>query len=138
MDLTGHFPHCSSRGNNYILVAYHYDSNAILGEPLKNRQAATIPQAWKLIHQKLSRAAESQNTWILDNEASQDLKYSMVKSKTNYQLVPPHTHRANSAERAIQTFKAHFIAGLSSLDPDFPVSEWDRLLPQAFLTLNLL
>ena len=138
MDLTGRFPHCSSRGNNYILVAYHYNNNAILGEPLKNRQAATITQAWKLIHQKLSRAAESPNTWILDNEASQDLKFSMVKSKTDYQLVPPHTHRANSAERAIQTFKAHFIAGLSSLDPDFPVSEWDRLLNQAFLTLNLL
>ena len=37
MDLTGRFPHCSSRGNEYILVAYHYDSNAILGLPLKNR-----------------------------------------------------------------------------------------------------
>ena len=27
---------------------------------------------------------------------------------------------------------------MTSVDPDFPMSEWDRLLPQAFLTLNLL
>ena len=27
---------------------------------------------------------------------------------------------------------------MASLDPDFPVAEWDRLLDQAFLTLNLL
>ena len=62
----------------------------------------------------------------------------MQKQKTSFQLVPPHTHRANAAERAIQTFKAHFTAGLASVDPEFPVAEWDRLLDQAFITLNLL
>ena len=29
MDLTGRFLFQSSRGNNYILVSYHYDSNGI-------------------------------------------------------------------------------------------------------------
>ena len=138
MDLTGRFPHCSSRGNEYILVAYHYDSNAIIGLPLKNRQSDTITAAWQTLHNKLTSAGVQPNTRILDNEASQDLKHAMTKSKTSYQLVPPHTHRANAAERAIQTFKAHFTAGLASLDPDFPVNEWDRLLEQAFITLNLL
>ena len=61
----------------------------------------------------------------------------MIKNQTTFQLVPPHTYRANAAERAIQTFKAHFTAGLASVDPDCPVSEWDRLLTQAFITLNL-
>jgi hypothetical protein len=55
-----------------------------------------------------------------------------------YQLVLPHVHRRNAAERAIQTFKNHFLAFLATCDPDFPVSEWDRLLFQAELTLNLL
>ena len=27
---------------------------------------------------------------------------------------------------------------MALLDPDFPVTEWDRLLPQAELTLNML
>jgi hypothetical protein len=55
-----------------------------------------------------------------------------------YQLVPPHCHRRNAAERAICTFKEHFVAGLASVDPEFPLHLWDRLLPQAEMTLNLL
>ena len=138
MDLTGRFPHCSSRGNEYILIIYHYDSNAILGLPLKNRQASTITTAWQELNATLQQAGVTPNTWILDNEVSQELKTALTKNKTSYQLVPPYTHRANAAERAIQTFKAHFTAGLASVDPDYPVSEWDRLLHQSFITLNLL
>lgn len=37
MDLTGRFPYQSSRGNNYLMVVYKYDANAILVEALKNR-----------------------------------------------------------------------------------------------------
>ena len=44
----------------------------------------------------------------------------------------------NAAERAIGTFKSHFIAGLATTDPKFPIRLWDQLLPQAELTLNLL
>ena len=60
------------------------------------------------------------------------------QEQVEYKLVPPHLHRANAAERAIQTFKAHFITCLSGLDPKFPIGEWDRLLRQAELTINLL
>ena len=35
IDLTGRFPYKSSRGNEYILIAYNYDGNTILAEPLK-------------------------------------------------------------------------------------------------------
>jgi hypothetical protein len=56
----------------------------------------------------------------------------------NYQLVPPHCHITNAAERSIRTFKAHFKAGLATVDPDFPVHLWDRLPPQAEITSNLL
>jgi hypothetical protein len=138
MDLTGRFPYKSSRGNEYILIAYHFDSNAILGLPIKNRQAKTITTAWKAIQDKLIISGATPNTWVLDNETSHELQSAMTKYKTTFQFVPPHTHRANIAERAIQTFKSHFKAGLASVHPDFPISEWDRLLDQAFLTLNLL
>ena len=50
----------------------------------------------------------------------------------------PHQHRVNAAERAIQTFKNHFIAGLCTVDPNFPLQLWCDLLPQAQLTLNIL
>ena len=46
--------------------------------------------------------------------------------------------RTNAAERAIQTYKYHLISGLSSCDLNFPLHLWDRLIPHATLTLNLL
>ena len=137
-EIAGRFPFCSSRGNEYILIGYHYDANAILDIPLKNRQAVTITKGWQHLQSQYSKADVAPSTWILDNETSLELKTAMEKQKVDFQLVPPHNHRANAAERSIQTFKNHFKAGLASLDPNFPVSEWGRLLPQAFLTLNLL
>jgi len=61
-DLTRRFPRRSSRSNEYLLLAYHYDLNAILLEPLKNRQAAEITKALNLLrsarlNQKLSAYA---------------------------------------------------------------------------------
>jgi hypothetical protein len=56
----------------------------------------------------------------------------------NYRLVPPHCHRTNAAEQAIITFKEHLKSGLATVDPDFPIHLWDRLLPQEEITLNLL
>ena len=74
----------------------------------------------------------------MDNEASTDLKTSLHKNKIQYQLVPPHIHRQNSPERAIRTFKNHLLTNMEGADPNFPVSEWDQLLPQIQITLNLL
>ena len=34
--------------------------------------------------------------------------------------------------------KGHFKVGLSTVDPNFPIREWDRLINQAEITLNLL
>ena len=86
----------------------------------------------------MATAGIQPNTYILDNEVSRLLLDAMEKEKIKYQMVPPHIHRANLAERAIQTFKNHFKAGLATLDPDFPLAEWDRLISQENITLNLL
>jgi hypothetical protein len=47
-------------------------------------------------------------------------------------------HRRNAPERAIQTFKGHFISVLAGVADGFPINQWDKLLPQTILTLNLL
>jgi hypothetical protein len=70
-DLTGRFPHQSSRGNNYIFVAYNYDGNAILAHPMKNREADTIINAWNMIHTRLRDNGIVSTHYILDNECSQ-------------------------------------------------------------------
>jgi hypothetical protein len=74
----------------------------------------------------------------MDNEAPSALKSYSTENDMTDQLVPPHFHRRNAADRAIRTFKEHFMAGLSSVDPDLPMHLWDRLLSQAEITLNLL
>ena len=74
----------------------------------------------------------------MDNKASLVVKQKIVKTGAQYQLVKPKNHWVNAAERAIQTFKHHFIAGLPSIDPKVPIALWDVLIPQAVLTLNLL
>jgi hypothetical protein len=74
----------------------------------------------------------------MDSEASSALKNYFTEQDMTYQLVPPNCHRRNAAERAIRTFKEHFVAGLASVDPDFPMHLWDRFLPQAEMSLNLL
>ena len=53
-------------------------------------------------------------------------------------LVPPHQHRRNKAERAIRTFKNHFIAMLAGVHPSFPMHAWNQLLDQAEITVNML
>jgi hypothetical protein len=53
-------------------------------------------------------------------------------------LVEPNNHRVNAAERAIQTFKDHFVSALATTDSDFPLQLWDRLTQQVVTTLNLL
>ena len=137
-DLTGRFPQKSSRGNEYILVGYHYNADAILATAIKDRTTHSITSAWQKMHDTFALSNNKPEVYILDNEKSNELINLFKTNEVEYQLAPPHCHRTNLAERAIQTFKSHFLAGLATCDPDYPLREWDRLLQQAVLTLNLL
>jgi hypothetical protein len=137
-DQTGKFTFPSSNGNNYLFILYYYNSNLILAEPMKSRRAQDIMSAYKTVHTKLCCAGLKPKLTRLNNENSTTLKTFLNKENIDYQLVPPGTHRRNAAEHAIQTFKNHFIAGLCSVDKDFPLHLWDCLVEQAVITLNLL
>jgi hypothetical protein len=137
-DLTGQYPHMSSRGNKYILIIYDYDTNAIIAEPLKGRTKGDILNGYRNVHKQLARNGYKPTMQTLDNEASDILLEYMRNNKIDIQLAPPHIHRRNLAERAIRTFKEHFKALRASCDPLFPKHLWCRLLQQATLSLNLL
>jgi hypothetical protein len=130
-DLTGKFPVRSSKGNSYIIVCYVYDCNYVKVTPMKSRSASEWVKAFDTIHQELTVKGFKPKLKTLDNEASTALKIFFTANDVDYQLVPPHCHLRNAAERAIRTFKEHFVAGLSSVDPPFHLHLWDRLLPQA-------
>ena len=76
---------------------------------------------------------------VLDNKARKEYRRVITQTrKATFQLVPPDVHRRNAAERAIRTFKAHFIEILAGFYRDFLSSLWDTLLTQTELTLKLL
>jgi hypothetical protein len=135
-DLTGKFPVRSSKGNSYIMVCYIYDCNYVKVIPMKSRSASEWVKAYDTVHQELTVKGFKPKLQTLNNEASTALKNFFTVNDITYQLVPPHCHRRNASERAIRTFKEHFVAGLSSVDPTFPLHLWDRILPQAEITLN--
>jgi hypothetical protein len=137
-DLMGKFPVRISKGNSYVMVCYIYDCNYVKVVPIKSRSASEWVKAYDTIHQELTVKGFKPKLQTLDNEASIALKNFFTVNDIAYQLVPPHCHRRNAAERAIRTFKEHFVAGVSSVDPAFPLHLWDRLLPQEEITLNLL
>ena len=55
-----------------------------------------------------------------------------------YQLVPPHDHRRNIAEKAIQVFKDYFVSVLCGTDDNFPLQLWCQILRHVEHQLNLL
>ena len=90
------------------------------------------------MHTYLTQQGFKPRTHWLDNEAAQIMKYFDTDNDVTYQLVPPGMHRRNAAERCIRTFKNNFVSRLSSTDDQSPLHLWDRLLPQATITLNML
>ncbi|KAL7479932.1 hypothetical protein ACHAW6_007837 [Cyclotella cf. meneghiniana] len=189
-DLTGRFPTMSMENKQYIFVAYDYTPNAIIVRTITDRESATIVNAFDDIFTYLEEKGFKPRFNVLNNEASSaiteylrriDIKWQFVPPNEHcinaaeraiqtfknhfiaglcstvlnneassaiteylrridikWQFVPPNEHCINAAERAIQTFKNHFIAGLCSTDKQFPAQLWDKLLPQAQDSLNML
>jgi hypothetical protein len=137
-DLTGAFPTQSSKGNNGLMICYSYDANYIRPIAMKSKSGAEWVRAFGVLFDEMTAKGFKPKLQTMDNEASAALKNYFTEKEMSFQLVPPHCHRTNAAEISIRTFKEHFKAGLATFNPDFPAHLWDRLLPQAEITLNLL
>lgn len=137
-DLTGRFPIPAKSGAQYILVMYC--GNYIHAETLKSRKQADFVAAYSAGTDFFAAHGIIPSYERIDNETSNLLERYCANHQPPIQLqyVPPNDHRANKAERAIRTWKNHFIAMLCTCDPDFPFDAWDLLIPQAELTINLL
>ena len=107
------------------MISYDVDSNYIDAEPVQDSNQQSLITAYQKLWERLTRNGNEKPTMhILDNEASHAYKEE-IKKNCDLQLVPPDTHRRNLAERAIQTFKSHFISILAGVDNDFPMQLWD-------------
>ncbi|KAL7501936.1 LOW QUALITY PROTEIN: hypothetical protein ACHAXN_000591, partial [Cyclotella atomus] len=138
-DQTGKFPIPSSQGNKYIMVAVELDGNYIDAEPLKTRGTESLIKSYQAIFNRWKATQVISPNWhILDNEAPEAFKQAIRENQCRVELTPADQHRRNAAERAIQTFKGHFISVLAGVSDNYPINRWDELLPQTVLTLNLL
>jgi hypothetical protein len=119
------------------MIIYDYDSNAILAQPIKDRTAPELLKAFQFMEQELVARGLKPKLMKVDKEASKLLKAYLHQQDITFKLVPPYSHRRNAAERTIRSFKDHLIAGICSTDKSFQMHLWDRLLPQAVMTFNM-
>eukprot|EP01034_Spumella_vulgaris_P028005 gene28005-34797_t len=140
LDLTARMPIPSKRGNQYTMIMYCEDVNYIHAEPMQTRNAAEYVRAFQAGVEFFKNHGVRTTGIRLDGETSNSLESYCKRQEPAIVIgyVPPGTHRANKAERAIRTWKNHFIATLCTTDPSFPLIAWDELLEQAELTLNLM
>ena len=125
-DLTGAFPVTSSRGNKLLYIAYSYDANGILWEPMKSKNDSEMSRVFKKVYDKLEKRGIKPKFHIMDNEASSTVMRWMERNKVDARKVATHNHRANTAEQMIETAKQHFIARMDGTDKNHPIREWDR------------
>ena len=140
-------------GAIYQIIFYSEDLNFIHIETTKSRSGADLLAALQravkffsdrgaspsLIHQLKSDATTTNVKIVrMDNECSELTKAWLATTNITLELTPVAQHRTNKAERAIRTWKNHFLATLAGIDPECPLSLWENFIEQAELTLNLM
>ena len=98
---------------------YVYVYNSILDTSMKNTSDKEIIRYFTSLTEYLKRHQINTGFHFMYNETSTALNMRMTSMNIKYQLVTPSNDRANNSERAIKTFKTHFIAGLCRVDKDF-------------------
>ena len=137
-DCTRDFPYMSLDGNVCFFVMYHYETNGILITPIAGLDSERILEAYTKNFEYLVSKGFKPKVNVMDNQATKAIKAYLTPQQVTLQLVEPHNHRVNAAERAIQTFKNRFIGALGTTDSEFPIQLWDKLAPQVQDCINLL
>ena len=138
MDATGRFPVVSHQGHQYMLIMYSEGSNYIKVVAMKDRTKQSYLHAHREGTAWFEQRGYAPTFQRMDNETSIEFSNYLQSKNIQVDLAPPHMHRRNKAERAIRTWKNHFIATLAGVDPSFPMCVWNELIPQAEITVNLL
>ncbi|KAL7489967.1 hypothetical protein ACHAW6_015725 [Cyclotella cf. meneghiniana] len=121
------------------MVAVELDGNYIDAEPLQIRQSKDLTSAYQKNYKCWKATGVIRPNWhILDNTASEQFKQALCENNCRIELMPAYRHRQNAAEKSIQMLKGHIISILAGILDDFPIREWNELLLQKILTLNLM
>jgi hypothetical protein len=125
-DATGKFPFTSYDGATYVLICVF--KNYIHAETMPDRTAPSYVKAYRSAFDFFKNLGHVFLIARLDNETSALLEQFLnIEAKVTHEFISTGSHRANKAERAIQSWKNHFVAGISSVDKDFPMYRWADL-----------
>jgi hypothetical protein len=136
-DKTGRFPTVSSRGHKYIMFFCEVDGNYIALKPMRSREEKEMIKTYNSILDRLAAQGIKPKHQMLDNKASKEYLKTIENRGMTLELAPPGNHRRNLAEKMIQTGKNHITSNPIGCVESFPMREWDRLLPQMEITLNM-
>ena len=121
-----------------LYIAYSYDANGILWEPMKSKNDSEMSRVFKTVYDKLEKRGIKPKFHIMDNKAFSTVMSWLERNKVDAQKLAPHNHLANTGEQMIETAKHHFIVGMAGIDENYPIREWDRGVAQSQITLNML
>ena len=93
-----------------MIVLYDYVSNAILTKPLKNNTTPELVRAQTWLMQYLLDRGIKTTALQIENDSPEALKTFFRSNIVDVQLCPQNKHRTNQAEKAINTWKCHFLS----------------------------
>lgn len=136
MDATGKMHVQSYAGHSALFILYHPASNYIRAVPFRSK--SEISRLMCALYAEQIQLGHTVTNLYIDNEIDNAARAYLTGYGVKINNVAPYCHRANPAERAIGTFKDHFIALLSGRDPACPLAYWSEAVTHAEVTLNLL
>ena len=81
----------------YIFIAYIYDENVILMQPMKNSKDACMVLVFKDIYEYLKERKCKPKLHVMDNECSKAVQAFIKEQEVPIQLVEPGNNRVNAA-----------------------------------------
>ena len=135
-DATGKMSVPSYMGHTAVWVAYHPATGYVRAIPVRSK--AEISRTLEFLYSETIRNGHIVKTIYIDNEIDNDARAFFIGHSVRVNNVAPYNHRANPAERAIGTFKDHFISILSGRDPTCPLSYWNEAVLHAEITINMM
>ena len=106
------------------MVIHKIDGNSTWIEPMKNKTQGEMIKTRRITLKCTKLQGIVPLHQILDNENYESYKEEILATKMSYQLMPPNNHRRNIAERAIKTWKNHFIGVIAGIAATLPLHLW--------------
>jgi hypothetical protein len=129
MDATGAYRY-SDAVNEYDLIFFNEDTNYIHREPLRQLTNAAYGNAFQDGITFFTTRHQLITIHRMDKQHGAQVSAICAKANIIIEEVPPYSHRANKAERAIGTWTNHKISTLAVADINCPYSTIGPIGPQ--------